>query len=79
MDDLQIIIEAIKVEATLKPNEKLFIGPISVTYAELASKINGRKKDKLVESFMTHALKEFKSNPKFREVMMKLATGAKEK
>jgi len=80
-----IILFAIKTEAQQKPNKKLIIGQKSMTYKELASKIEAKlAKKKLpknerqfIESFVQNSIIMYKTNPTFRTKMLELASPVK--
>jgi hypothetical protein len=73
----QIIIQALKVEALQKPNEKIIAGKEIFTYREFAEILNSHKLQKnhkkLVEVFLKSAVKMFNENPTYRQHIMKLA------
>ncbi len=78
MDEREIIIRALKAEATAKPNERIYVGFKSLTYKEFVEMLDNHKKlDKMgkefVESFLKTAVKMFRENQAYRENMMKLA------
>jgi len=77
VDERKIVIEALKVEAKNKPNERIFVGSKSYTYQEFAlmldKKVNSKAEREFVESFINSAVKMFKENKTFREKMKKLA------
>jgi ClpP class serine protease len=78
MNDMELIIRALKLEAQQKPNERIFVGFKSYTYAEFAKMLNDHKKlnktDKqFIKSFLDTSLKLFKENPTYRQRILKLA------
>ncbi|MEM2374413.1 MAG: hypothetical protein QXI11_08250 [Thermoproteota archaeon] len=77
----ELIIRAIKIEASLKPNEKLIIGEHVFTYSEfaeiLSKKHNSRDERKLIKMFLKQAEQLFKNNMEFKNKILELA-GARE-
>ncbi|MEM1523527.1 MAG: hypothetical protein QXU69_10880 [Thermofilaceae archaeon] len=71
----ELILRAVEAEAKLKPNEKVFIGAREYTYAEFAKllKKNDRSSKKLVEDFLSIAVKLFKENDDFKKRVLSLA------
>ena len=80
-NELEIIIKALRAEASQKPNEIIYAGREKFTYKEFASMLNSGKLQKnhkkLVESFLNSAIKQFKQNEAFRHKMLNLAGLAK--
>jgi hypothetical protein len=77
---MNIIIKAIKLEASLKPNEKIYIGQKSYTYAEFANMLNNHRKlskdgKQTVKAFLESCIKLFRENQDFREKIFSLAAG----
>ena len=77
MNELEIIVKALRAEASQKPNEIIYAGRESFTYKQFASMLNSEKLQKnhkkLVESFLNSAVKQFKQNEAFRHKMLGLA------
>jgi hypothetical protein len=78
MNDMEIIIRALKLEAQQKPNERIFVGFKSYTYAEFVNMLNNHKKlnktDKqFIKNFLDASLKLFKENQTYRQKILKLA------
>jgi hypothetical protein len=78
MNDVEIIIRALKLEAQQKPNERIFVGFKSYTYAEFVNMLNNHKKlnktDKqFIKNFLDASLKLFKENQTYRQKILKLA------
>jgi len=77
----ELIIRAIKIEASLKPNEKLIIGEHVFTYSEfaeiLSKKHNSKDERKLIDTFLKQAEQLFKNNIEFKNKILELA-GARE-
>ena len=77
MNELEIIIKAIKIEAAQKPHEIIYAGRERFTYKEFADMLNRKKLQKnhkkLIESFLNSAVKQFKENELFRHKMLGLA------
>jgi len=77
MKEVDIIIRALKAEAMVKPDEKIFVGRESFTYAEFAGMLGTEKLQrnhrKFVENFLNSAKKMFKENPVYRQKMIQLA------
>jgi len=77
LKEVEIIVKALKAEATQKPNEIIYAGPESFTYKEFVALLNSKKLQKnhkkLVESFLQSARKMFNENPTYRLKMMQLA------
>ncbi|MEM2830971.1 MAG: hypothetical protein QXZ14_12010 [Candidatus Jordarchaeales archaeon] len=73
----ELIIRAIKIEASLKPNEKLIIGEHVFTYSEfaeiLSKKHNSRDERKLIKMFLKQAEQLFKNNMEFKNKILELA------
>jgi hypothetical protein len=73
----QLIIQALKVEALQKPNEKIIAGKEVFTYREFAEILNSHKLQKshrkLVDAFLKSAVKLFNENPTYKQHIMKLA------
>ena len=65
MKDKEIAVAAVKEEARTKPDEKVKIGRIYITYAELSERVE--KGDKIIEKlFMKPYLKALKEDKEFR-------------
>ncbi|MEM2374219.1 MAG: hypothetical protein QXI11_07235 [Thermoproteota archaeon] len=77
----ELIVRAIKIEASVKPNEKLIIGEHVFTYSEfaeiLSKKHNSKDERKLIDTFLKQAEQLFKNNMEFKNKIMELA-GARE-
>jgi len=78
MRELDIIVKALKLEAQQKPNERIYVGFKSYTYAEFAQMLNNHKKlakaeKEFVENFLKTSLKLFKENKAYREKILTLA------
>lgn len=77
MKEVEIIVKALKAEATQKPNEIIYAGRESFTYKEFIAMLNSKKLQKnhkkLVKSFLNSAVKQFKENEPFRHKMLDLA------
>ena len=73
----QIIINAIKAEAKIRPKEKIFFGPIAYTYERFAEMLStkrlSRKQKKLVKTHLKALLRMFETSKKYREQCMKFA------
>jgi hypothetical protein len=77
LNEKEIVIRALKMEAQLKPSEKIYAGWVELTYEEFGKMLDAkrlqRNHKKLVESIVQTSLKMFRENPVFRERMLKLA------
>jgi hypothetical protein len=78
MRELDIIIKALKLEAQQKPNERIYVGFKSYTYAEFVEMLNNHKKlakveKEFVENFLKTSLKLLKENKAYREKILTLA------
>ena len=71
----QIIINSIKVEAKIRPKEKIFFGPISYTYEQFAEMLStprlSRKQKKLVKNHLNTLIRMFETSEKYREQCMR--------
>lgn len=77
LKEVEIIVMALKAEATQKPNEIIYAGRERFTYGEFVAMLNSKKlqknHQKLVKRFLQSARKMFKENPTYRLKMMRLA------
>jgi hypothetical protein len=77
MNEVEIIIKALKAEALSKPNEKIIAGFESLTYKEFAEMLDKKNLQnnhkKFVDTFLQSAVKLFKENPEYRQKIMCLA------
>ena len=77
MKEVEIIVKALKAEATQKPNEIIYAGRESFTYKEFIAMLNTKRLQKnhkkLVETFLQSARKMFNENSTYRLKMMQLA------
>jgi hypothetical protein len=80
MDEIEIIIKALKAEALSKPSEKIIAGFESFTYKEFAEMLDKKKlqSNQIVDAFLNSALKMFKENSSYKQKMLELA-GIKER
>lgn len=73
MEPLKIIVEAIKIEAKRKPDERIYYGTRSMTYREFAEKVDKviekNDNDSFIKDFLAYALKKFNDNPSFQKAM----------
>jgi len=77
-DIMNVIVKALKIEAMRKPNERIFVGFKTYTYAEFAEMLSGQKNlskaDKqLIKSFLEDSVKIFKESQLFRLKILELA------
>lgn len=76
-----LIIKAVKIEASVKPNEKIIIGEHVFTYSEFAEILsrrhNSKTEKKIICMFLKQAEQLFKSNPEFKNKILEL-TGTRE-
>jgi hypothetical protein len=77
VDEVEIIIKALRVEAMQKPNEKIIAGKEVFTYKEFAEMLNSKKLQKnhrkMIQAFLNSALKMFKENPTYKRKILQLA------
>jgi len=77
LKEVEIIVKALKAEATQKPKEIIYAGRERFTYKEFVAMLNSKKLQKnhkkLVESFLQSARKMFNENPTYKLKMMQLA------
>jgi len=78
LKEVEIIVKALKAEASQKPMEIIYAGRETFTYEEFVGMLNSRKLQKnhkkLVESFLQSARKMFNENPTYRQKIMQLAS-----
>ena len=72
----QIIINAIRAEAKIRPNEKIFFGPVTYTFEEFAKMLNGpsnRKEKKIVKNHLKTLIRMFETNDLYRKQVLSFA------
>jgi hypothetical protein len=75
MNDIEgLIIKAIKIEALNKPDEKIIIGDVIITYRQFAEMLNSKNHENIIKDFLKTAVKLFNENPVFKENILKLAS-----
>lgn len=77
MDEHELIIKALKIEASIKPNDKIIIGNIVLTYKELSEMLDNIDKiDPVVKRFIVNFLKTslrmFRECEEFRKMVISL-------
>jgi len=75
MNDIEgLIIKAIKIEALNKPDEKIIIGDVIITYRQFAEMLNSKNHENIIRDFLKTAVKLFNENPVFKENILKLSS-----
>jgi hypothetical protein len=75
MNDIEgLIVKAIKIEALNKPDEKIIIGDVIITYRQFAEMLNSKNHENIIKDFLKTAVKLFNENPVFKENILKLAS-----
>jgi hypothetical protein len=75
MNDIEgLIVKAIKIEALNKPDEKIIIGDVIITYRQFAEMLNSKNHENVIKDFLKTAVKLFNENPVFKENILKLAS-----
>jgi hypothetical protein len=78
VDEKAVIIKALRIEAQRKPNERIYVGFKSYTYAEFVEMLDNHKsltkaEKEFIENFLKTSLKLFRENQTYREKILKLA------
>lgn len=70
----RIIINAIKAEARIRPDEKIFFGPLSYTFKEFAGMLNDRRlprrERKLVKTHLKTLMRMFETSETYRKQVL---------
>ena len=73
----EIIINAIKAEAKIRPDDKIHFGPINFTFKQFAGMLNNRKlprkEKKLVKTHLKTLINMFNTSEKYRAQCLSLA------
>ena len=77
MNEIDIIIKALKMEAEKKPNEGIYLGFKSYTYKEFINMLDNYEKlnndeKQLVDKFLEESVRLFKENKAFREKILSM-------
>lgn len=73
MNDLQIIVLALKAEARSKPNERIYVGKEVFMYKDFSSMLDHNELEDFVKKFLKDAEKMYRENQAFRLRMIRLA------
>lgn len=73
MNELQIIVLALKAEARAKPNERIYVGKEVFMYKDFSIMLDHNELEDFVKKFLKNAEKMYRENQAFRLRMMRLA------
>jgi ribosome assembly protein YihI (activator of Der GTPase) len=77
MNEIDIIIKALKMEAEKKPNERIYLDFKSYTYKEFINMLDNYEKlnndeKQFVDKFLEESVRLFKENKAFREKILSM-------